>query len=190
MKKIVLTFGLISGAISAVLMVALAFSLDQIGFDHGMIVGYTSMVIAFLLVFFGIRSYRENVGDGYITFGRAFSVGILITVISCVCYVVTWEILYFNFLPDFGEKYSNYLIEQTRASGATEAEVASKVEYMKNMMTLYNNPLFNAAITFLEPFPVGLLVTLVSAAVLRKRRSITDEHELAGTPNLQNAQSK
>jgi hypothetical protein len=103
---------------------------------------------------------------------------------------VTWEILYFNFLPDFGEKYSNYLIEQTRASGATEAEVASKVEYMKNMMTLYNNPLFNAAITFLEPFPVGLLVTLVSAAVLRKRRSITDEHELAGTPNLQNAQSK
>lgn len=193
MKKIVLTFGLISGAISAVLMVALAISLDQIGFDHGMIVGYTSMVIAFLLVFFGIRSYRETVGDGYITFGRAFSVGILITLISCICYVVTWEIVYFNFLPDFGEKYSNYLIEQTRASGATAAEIAKQVEDMKNMRALYDNPFFNAAITFLEPFPVGLIITLVSAAVLRKRKPITEDPEaveIPGPPNFQNAQSK
>src|SRR5688572_14518344 len=105
MKKIVLTFGLISGAISAALMAAYAPFLDEIGFDKGMIIGYTSMLIAFLLVFFGIRSYRDTVGDGYITFGRAFSVGILITLISCICYVVTWEIVYFNFLPDFVEKY-------------------------------------------------------------------------------------
>lgn len=184
MKKTVLAFGLISGAISAALMMALAFFIDEIGFDKGMIVGYTSMLLAFLLVFFGIRSYRETAGDGYISFGRAFSVGILITLISCICYVVTWEIVYFNFLPDFGEKYTNYVIENARASGASPEEMAKQVESMKNMKSLYDNPLFNAAITFLEPFPLGLIVTLVSALILRKRPIVHDEPELAGAPNL------
>ena len=190
MKKTVLTFGLISGAISSALMVALAFLLDEIGFDKGMLIGYTSMLIAFLLVFFGIRSYRETVGDGYITFGRAFSVGILITLISCICYVVTWEIVYFNFLPDFGDKYANYLIENARASGASAAELARQVEEMKNFKAQYDNPFINAAYTFLEPFPVGLLVTLVSAAILRKRPAVAKEAELPGAPNSQNVQSE
>jgi len=191
MKRIVLTFGLISGAISAGLMAVLAFLLDDIGFDKGMIIGYTSMLIAFLLVFFGIRSYRETVGDGYITFGRAFSVGILITLISCVCYVVTWEILYFNFLPDFVERYSNYLIEQTRASGASAAEIARQVEDMKNMKSWYDNPFWNSAITFLEPFPVGLIITLISAAVLRKRKPAEPGAvELPAPPNFQNVRSE
>jgi len=190
MKKTVLIFGLISGAISVALMVALAFFIDEIGFDRGMIVGYTSILIAFLLVFFGIRSYRETVGDGYITFGRAFSVGILITLISCICYVVAWEIVYFNFLPNFGEKYTNYIIENARASGASAAEIATQVEEMKNFKAQYDNPFINAAYTFLEPFPVGLLVTLISAAILRKRRAVADETELPGAPNLQNVHSK
>src|SRR5215216_8002011 len=111
MKKIVLTFGLISGALLSAMMLATVPFIDQIGFDRGVIVGYTTMVLAFLLVFFGIRSYRENVGGGYISFGRALGVGLLIMLISCVCYVVTWEIVYFNFMPDFAEKYANYAIE-------------------------------------------------------------------------------
>ena len=189
MKRIVLTFGLISGAISAALMAALAPFIDDIGFDKGMIIGYTSMLIAFLLVFFGVRSYRETVGDGYITFGRAFGVGILITLISCICYVVTWEIVYFNFLPDFFEKYSAYLVEQTRASGASPAEIAKQVEDMNNMKALYDNPFFNGAITFLEPLPMGLLVTLLSAAILRKRPKEPEESEVATAANLQNAKS-
>jgi hypothetical protein len=188
MKKTVLTFGLISGAISAGLMTVLVFFIDEIGFDNGIIVGYTLMLLAFLLVFFGIRSYRETVGDGYITFGRAFSVGILITLISCICYVVTWEIVYFNFLPDFGEKYGNYMIENARNSGATANEIAKQVEDMKNMKSLLDNPFYNAAMTFLEPFPLGLIVTLVSAAILRKRPSLPEEPELAGAPGLNNAQ--
>src|SRR5829696_1301236 len=119
MKKIVLTFGLISGAIISLLMVATIPFIDQIGFDRGMIVGYTAMVVAFLLVFFGIRSYRENIGNGYISFGRALGVGFLIMLISCLCYVITWEIVYFNFMPDFADKYTNHVIEKARASGAT-----------------------------------------------------------------------
>lgn len=170
MKKTVLTFGLISGVIASVLMIATIQFIERIGFDRGMIVGYTAIVLSFLLVFFGIRSYRENVGGGYISFGRAFSVGILITLISCAFYVVTWEIAYFNFLPDFFEKYSNYILESARASGASAEEIAAQREQMQRMAVLYQNPFFNALFTFMEPFPVGLLVTLISAAVLRKRR--------------------
>ena len=82
MKKIVLTFGLISGALLSAMMVAMIPFIDQIGMDHGMVIGYTTMVLAFLLVFFGIRSYRETVGDGPISFGRALSVGLLIMAIA------------------------------------------------------------------------------------------------------------
>ena len=174
MKRIVLTYGLISGAIIAALMVATIPFLDRIGFDYGMVIGYTSMVVAFLLVFFGIRSYRETIGKGEISFGRAFKVGILITLISCICYVVAWEILYFNFLPDFAEKYSSYIIEKDRASGASAEQLAKRAEEMKNMKSLYDNPFFNAAITFLEPFPIGLIMTLISAGILRKRREVPE----------------
>jgi len=170
MKKTVLTFGLISGAIISVLMLLTVPFIDQIGFDRGLIVGYTSMVLAFLLVFFGIRSYRENVGGGYISFGRALGVGLLIMLIACACYVITWEIVYFNFLPDFADKYANYMIEQARSSGASADQIAKQVEELKQFKTWYDNPFINVAFTFLEPLPVGLVMTLISALILRKRR--------------------
>src|SRR4029434_4212035 len=84
MKKTVLTFGLIGGAILAAMMFATLPFMDKFSFDRGELIGYTTMSPAFLLVFFGIRSYRENVGGGQITFGRAFAVGILITLVACV----------------------------------------------------------------------------------------------------------
>jgi hypothetical protein len=171
MKRIVLTFGLISGAILAVTMVATIPFIDKIGMDRGVIIGYTTMVLAFLLVFFGIRSYRETVGDGRISFARALGVGLLIMAIACICYVITWEIVYFNFMPDFGEKYAAYAIEKARAAGASAAEIAKQTEEMRKFKTMYDNPLYNAAFTFLEPLPVGIPMTLISAAILRKRRA-------------------
>jgi len=144
---------------------------DRIGFDRAVIVGYTTMLVAFLLVFFGIKSYRDNVGDGQISFGRAFTVGILITLITCFFYVVSWEILYYTFLHDFPEKYGNYLMEKARASGATPEQLAQQLEEVKQMKTLLDNPLVAPAVIFIsEPFPVGLVMTLISAAILRKRR--------------------
>jgi hypothetical protein len=169
MKKIVLTFGLICGGLLSLMMLATVPFLDKIGFDKGEVIGYTSMVLSFLLVFFGIRSYRENIGNGAITFGRAFSVGILITIVGCLCYVVTWEIIYFKLAPGFVEKYSAYLVEKLRASGASQQMIEAKIQEMKNFKAMYDNPLINSAITFLEPLPVGLLMTLISAAILRKK---------------------
>lgn len=177
MKKTVLTFGLIGGAIMAAMMFATLPFLDKIGFDKGAIVGYTTMILAFMLVFFGIRSYRENVSDGHITFGRAFAVGILITVVACVCYVVAWEILYFKFMPDFADKYASYAIEKTRASGASQQVIDAQVQQMKSFKAMYDNPFINAAITFTEPFPIGLIVTLISAAILRKKKGAATRDE-------------
>jgi len=169
MKRTVLVFGLISGAIMAGMLFGTMLFVKNIGFDKAEIVGYTSMVLAFLLVFFGIRSYRENVGGGNITFGRALFVGLLIMLISTACYVIAWEIVYFNFAHDFVDKYAAHMVEQVRNSGASEQVIQAKLQEMKRFKELYENPFFNAAITFLEPLPVGLILTLISAIILRKR---------------------
>lgn len=168
MKKTVLTFGLISGAVSSVMMLVTLPLIDRIGFDKAEILGYTTIVLSFLLVFFGIRSYRETSG-GTMTFGRGFRVGLLITLISCACYVVTWQIIYFKLMPEFLAKYSAYTIEQVKASGASQQTIDATVKQMEGFKRMYDNPLMNAAITFAEPFPIGLVVTLISAAVLRKK---------------------
>src|SRR5947199_5471142 len=170
MKKVVIVFGLISGAISAAMMFLTLPLMNKgtINFKNGEIIGYTAIFLSFLLVFFGIRSYRENAG-GVISFGRAFSVGILITLISCAFYVASWEIIYFNYMPDFGDKYAARMIEEMREKGASDAAIAAKTKKLEVMKAMYKNPLFNVAVTFIEPFPIGLLVTLVSAAILRKR---------------------
>ena len=169
MKKTILTFGLISGAISSLLMVATLPFLHKIGFNKGLVIGYTAIVLSFLLVFFGIRSYRDNVGNGQITFSKAFAVGISITLISCIFYVVTWEILYFNFLPDFMNQYGAHMIEKLKASGAGPAAIQAQIEQVKKYKEMYDNPFLNAAMTFVEPFPIGLAITLLSAAVLKKK---------------------
>lgn len=171
MKKTVLTFGIISGVIVAVLMGINTVFADRIGFDRAIFAGYAAMLVAFLLVFFGIKSYRDNVGDGEISFGRAFTVGILITLITCAFYVVSWEILYYTVLHDFPEKYGNYLIEKARAAGATPEQMAQELEKVNQMKALLDNPLLASAVIFIaEPLPVGVVMTLISAAILRKRR--------------------
>jgi amino acid transporter len=170
-KKTVLTFGIISGVIIAVLMAITTIFADRIGFDRAVIVGYTTMLIAFLFVFFGIKSYRDNVGNGQISFGRAFAVGILITLITCAFYVLIWEIIYYNFLPDFADKYANYYLEKSRAAGATPAQIAQQTEEMKQMKALLDNPWLAMPVIFIsEPLPVGIVMTLISALILRKRR--------------------
>ena len=173
MKKTILTFGLISGAVISVLMCATLPFADHIG--HSLLVGYTTMILAFLLVYFGIRSYRDNFGDGRISFGKAFVIGISITLICCVCYVVTWEILYFKFMPDFMDKYGAAAIQKMQASGASAAAIQAKVEEIRRYKALEDNPLTNAAMTFIEPFPVGLVVSLISAAILRRKPNSTTQ---------------
>ena len=169
MKKTVLTFGLIAGLIISVLMDSSLLLADKIGQGHSMILGYTIMVASFLLIYFGIRSYRDNTLGGQISFGRAFACGILIALITTVCYVVTWEILYLNFMPHFMDGYFAAQIAKVQASGLAPATIARKVAEIQQSQQSYQNPLVNAAYTFMEPLPVGLIMTLVSAAILRRK---------------------
>ena len=168
MKKTVLTFGLISGAISAVFMLITARLADKIGFDKGAYLGYTLMVLSALMIFFGVRSYRENSAGGRLTFGRGFAVGILITLISSVCYVATWEIVYYKFMPDFSDKYAAHMVERAKASGASPEKMDAMIQQAKQFKQMYDNPINNVALTFAEIFPVGLVITLLSAGILRK----------------------
>ena len=170
MKKTMLTFGLISGAILSLMMLALLPFQDAIGFDRGAVIGYTTMVLAFLFIFFGVKSYRDNVGKGTVGFVRALSVGALIAVVASVCYTVTWEAIYFGLSPDFVAKYQAYEIGKTRASGASQAEIDKRIAELQKFTEMYKNPAVNAAITFIEPLPVGLVIALVSAGILRRKR--------------------
>src|SRR4051812_1652003 len=167
MKKTVWTFGLISGVvISALMLLTIPFH-DELGLDHSLVVGYTTMVLAFLLIWFGIRSYRDNVGGGAVRFGRAFAVGILIVCVSNVLYVATWELVYPRYMPDFYEKYEAAAIARAQANGPKPEAVAE----IHKQVEMYRNPVMNALFTFIEPLPVGLLVTLISAWILSRRRS-------------------
>jgi hypothetical protein len=171
MKRIVLRFGLASGAILAVLSsVSLTLCMQgKIDLDRSAIAGYTAMVLSFLMVFFGIRSYRDNVAAGAIGFGKAFQVGILITLITCAIYVVSWEIAYFNFFPHFLDGYTAHVLAKMRSSGASATDIQAQAARLAEMAKHYNNIFYNSAVTFMEIFPVGLIVTLVSAAILRRK---------------------
>jgi hypothetical protein len=170
MKRIVLVFGLISGGMLSLMMLLTLALLQNTKLGHSYLLGYTTMVLAFLMVYFGIRSYRDNVAGGVISYWRGFAIGVAITAIASVCYVATWEVAYRTFAPDFYEKYGATMIDHVRAKGATPAELEIKKAEIDKQMEMYKNPLLNVAFTFIEPFPVGLLFSLASAGILRRKR--------------------
>jgi hypothetical protein len=179
MKRIVLTFGFIAGGILSVMMLLTLPFMHKIGLERAMVIGYTSMVLGFLMVYFGVRAYRDTVGNGRVGFGRAFAVGILITLLGSACYVATWEVIYNTMMPNFADDYAATVLKEARASGASEQQIAAKTRELAEFKEMYANPVMNVAMTFLEPLPVGLLLTLVSAGVLSRKRRYTPDAEPA-----------
>lgn len=171
MKKIIVTYGLISGVVAAVLMFAMALYVgkEPERFKSGEVFGYAGIILSMVFVFLGVRAYREQMADGQISFGKGFQIGILISVISCLCYVLAWMIVSETLMPDFMEQFARQTLEQMKKDGATEAAIAAKAAKMQQFVAQYKNPLFKMAITFMEPFWVGLLVSLLSAAILRRK---------------------
>jgi hypothetical protein len=169
MKKTVLVFGVISGVIIAAEMLAGLPFLEKLGQGTALVLGYTTMVLAALLVPFGIRSYRDNVDGGKLTFGRGFVVGILISLIACCFYVGTWEIINYKYMPDFADKYAARMVKSARDSGASQQKIDETIRNAEEFKRNYRNPVYNVGMTFLEVFPVFLLFTLVGAGILRKK---------------------
>ncbi len=169
MKKTVLTFGLISGGIMAVMMIITAFVGKNLGFDKAEIVGYSTMILAAIMLFVGVKSYRDTMNNGAITFGKAFKVALLITLVSTLIYVATWMVLSYTIFSDFMEHYSAAMIEKAKANNLTPELLVEKQKEMQMYQEMYKNPLYRAAFTFVEPLPVGIPMSLIAALILKKK---------------------
>jgi hypothetical protein len=179
MKKIVWVYGTIAGLIMGAMFFITApfWKNGSINFDNGMWVGYTTMVVALSLVFFGIKNYRDEHKKGMITFGHAFKVGILISLIASLLYALSWEVAFKTVSKGFSEEMSKYYVAQIKNKPMGDAEKKKEVEDMEQMMTSYNdNTMFRFGLTLLEVFPVGLLVTLISAGLLRKKEFLEESN--------------
>lgn len=171
MKQVVIKFGLLSGLIIAICLVIVFIFGQKLGLGHSLVTGYATMVVGFSVVYFGVRSFRDNQLKGQISFGRAFKAGMLISLITCVFYVAAWEVMYFGGLVgDFEKSYTESVMARVKASGASQAKIDSTMAEMQHFSEMYKNPLYNVAMTFLEPLPIALLVSLISAFALSRRR--------------------
>ncbi|CAN5622680.1 hypothetical protein BH11BAC1_BH11BAC1_13090 [soil metagenome] len=179
MKRSILVFGIIAGVIVSTFM---AIAMAMMGCDSennagnsGMIIGFSSMVVAFSFVFVGIKNYRDKQNGGTITFGRAFLLGTMISLIASTMYVATWAVEFHYFLPDFMDKYSAMQIKQLHESGITGAALDSAVKDIETASYNYkNNPFFFAMYTYMEILPIGILITLISSLIL-KRKTIKNQ---------------
>jgi amino acid transporter len=172
-KKNIIIYGVTAGIVVAALMLPLVnyFSHCEgsVDYNTSMLLGYAAMLLAFSLVFVGIRNYRDKYNGGVISFGKAFKTGMMMVVIASTIYVVAWLIDYFFFIPDFAEKFSAQMLDQLKASGASQTEINKQTKEMADFAVLYKNPLYNALMTYAEILPVGLIVTLISSLILKRK---------------------
>ena len=167
MRKTVFAFGIIAGAIVSAMML-ISFSGKEIDFKNGELIGYASMIIAFSAIFFGIKAYRDKYLNGIINFGKAFRVGLYITLVASFMYVASWMLISNTYAKDFMNQYAQYTLEEMQQSGKSQAEIDMQLENIEKFQELYKNPMIKIGMTFLEIFPVGLVITLICAAILRR----------------------
>lgn len=170
MKKNVLVFGLISGVIISSMMVyAASVCCANPEMESNDVLGYAGMIAAFSFIFVGIRNHREKYNGGFITFGGAFKIGFYISMIASTLYVlVGWWVVTFLF-PEFMDSYTQHVLYMERLDGATPAELKQKAAEMADFKAMYENPLFFLLITYAEVLPLGLVISLISALLLKKK---------------------
>jgi len=166
MTRYALVYGAISGAIAAsVLTVSIASDLSN--HTTSLWFGYLVMLVALSLILVGVKRYRDVECGGVIRFGRAFALGLAIAAVAAIAYALVWETYLQVSGYDFMADYTKSVLDGMRAEGATPAAIEAKAAEMHSMAESYKSPLFRLPMTFIEIFPVGLLVALVSAALLR-----------------------
>lgn len=172
MKRTVIIYGLIAGAVvSAFMSITMIIYARDEKIHAGassMVVGYLGMLIAFTFIFVAIKSYRDKQNNGIISFGKAFSMGLLISLIASTMYVIAWAIVYKNVIPDYMDKYCAVMIEQAKAS-LSGAALQKKIDSINDAKKMYATPWGFTLFTYLEILPVGILVSLVAALVLKRK---------------------
>jgi Protein of unknown function (DUF4199) len=175
MRKVILTFGLIAGVIVSAFVGVFIASWEKNGkidIDGNILIGYAVMVIAMSTVFFGIKSYRDNYQSGAIRFWKGFQVGLLITLVASLMYAITWE-TYTQIDPAssmaFIDYYAQCQLDEEKKKGASATKIAEAIEDMEKLKRMYANPAIRFSMTLMEVLPVGVIITLISAALLRKK---------------------
>jgi len=169
MQRIILVYGAIGGTIELAL---LALSMGLVG-EHGnmgMVLGYLSMLIAMSMVFVGVKRFRDERQGGVISFWKALGVGLGIAGVACLFYVLGWEAYLWSTDYTFMEKFTASQLAKMQAAGAAAADIAKFKADMAGFAEMYANPVTRMLVTLSEIAPVGLLVPLVSAGLLRNPR--------------------
>jgi hypothetical protein len=183
MRKVTLTYGLLAGTIISIFMLfsMVLWENGAINFDNSALIGYGSMVIALSMIFFGIKSYRDHYQNGAIKFVKGLQVGVLITLLASLMYATTWEACY-QTIPEiqtsFMDKYTEQSLNKMKAKGASPVEINQKAKEMAGMTEMYKNPVIRFGFTMLEILPVGIVITLICAAALRRkdRKNLTPSY--------------
>ena len=173
MRKIVLVYGGIAG-ILMISMFIVSFSLMEQGiltFANSELFGYSTMIVVLSLIFFGVKSFRDKHNSGTMTFGKGFKVGISIAAVASLFYAGGWEVYYnsTDLKETFMQRYTDLTIKKMQHDGKSQEEIDKKREEMKMFAEWYKNPFIRFGMTLLEIFPVGLVITLISAGILRKK---------------------
>ena len=143
---------------------------DMDGGSSSMIIGFSAMVVAFSFIFIGIKNFRDKQNGGTITFGKAFLLGFMISLIASTIYVITWAVEFHTVLPDFMDKYSAMQVKQLHESGLSGAALDAKIKSIESDNYSYkHNPFVFAMYTYSEILPVGIIVTLISALILKRK---------------------
>ncbi|MEA2786460.1 MAG: hypothetical protein QOF71_2564 [Candidatus Eremiobacteraeota bacterium] len=171
MLRKVLTYGTVAGAIVGVPLSVLTIAMNGHALlSYGMFIGYTLMLIALSTVFVAIKRHRDADLGGVIKFWPAFGLGLGISFVAGIFYVAAWELAVAVTHSDFAGTYANALIEQEKAKGVSGEALAKFTAGMERFKAQYSNPFYRLPMTFIEIFPIGVLVSLVSAALLRNSR--------------------
>lgn len=180
MKPVVLKNGIIGGLIvAAVMLTGTIYCVNTGKFEGSMVLGYASMLLAFSFIFVAVKQVRDKQRGGLISFGQAFKVAILVTLVTSTIYVLCWLICYYVFIPDFMEKYTSAMMAKAQAQNLTAVQLAEKSAEMKGYVDMYKNPVFVILFTYVEILPVGLLVSLIAAAILKKKDHPNGRADLA-----------
>lgn len=169
MIRTALIYGTIATAIITLFFwLTHAFWIEENDFSMGEILGYVSMVMAFTMIYFGVRSYRNVQPEQKISFGKAFLVGLAITIVASAWYVIGWMI-YYQQNPEIMNSFFEQSIEQVKQSDLSAREMQAKITEMEAFQENYQNPLVRIGFTLVEILPVGLFISLVSALILKRK---------------------
>ncbi len=172
MHVYILKYGLIVGLINVLGLVSLIFNIHNSSFLYSESISYTLMLIAFAFVYLGVKSYRDALPGSSIGFGKAFMLGLLIVLVGATLYVVAWLIIYGALIPDFMEKYAEACSDSMKKNGSSDFDIAEKMKEISMLQDLYKNPFMIVLITYAEILPIGIVASVVSSLVLRKRLRI------------------